>query len=45
MTRMCPYCGGKGTVLSEETVASKIRREIRRFLRNSHSEAVLVKST
>ncbi|HHT85659.1 MAG: Rne/Rng family ribonuclease [Bacillota bacterium] len=42
MTRMCPYCGGKGTVLSEETVASKIRREIRRLLRNSHSEAVLV---
>jgi ribonuclease G len=42
MTRMCPYCGGKGTVLSEETVASKVRREIRRLLRNSHSEAVLV---
>ncbi len=42
MTRMCPYCGGKGTVMSEETVASKIRREIRRLLRNSYSEAVLV---
>ncbi|HHX10713.1 MAG TPA: Rne/Rng family ribonuclease [Firmicutes bacterium] len=42
MTRTCPYCGGKGSVLSEETVASKIRREIRRLLRNSHSEAVLV---
>jgi len=42
MTRMCPYCGGKGTVLSEETVAARTRREIRRLLRNSHSEAVLV---
>ncbi|HHW18246.1 MAG TPA: Rne/Rng family ribonuclease [Firmicutes bacterium] len=42
MTRMCPYCGGKGIVLSEETVASRIRREIRRLLRNSQSEAVLV---
>ncbi len=42
MTRMCPYCGGKGTVMSEETVASRIRREIRRLLRNSYSEAVLV---
>jgi len=42
MTRMCPYCGGKGTVLSEETVAFKVRREIRRLLRNSQSEAVLV---
>ena len=42
MTRMCPYCGGKGTVMSEEAVASRIRREIRRLLRNSYSEAVLV---
>jgi ribonuclease G len=42
MTRMCPYCGGKGIVMSEEAVASRIRREIRRLLRNSYSEAVLV---
>lgn len=42
MTRMCPYCGGKGTVMSEETVAARVRREIRRVLRNSQCEAMLV---
>ncbi len=42
MTRPCPYCLGKGTVLSEETVAGKVRREIRRILKNSSSEAILV---
>lgn len=38
----CPYCGGKGTVVSEETAAGKVRREIRKMLANSQSEAVLV---
>lgn len=42
LTRTCPYCGGKGAVLSEETMAARVRREIRSILRNSHSEAVLV---
>jgi ribonuclease G len=42
MNRMCPYCGGKGVVLSEETVAGRVRREIRRILRNSQREAMLV---
>jgi len=42
LTRMCPYCGGKGTVMSEEAVASRIRREIRTLLRNTSCEAVLV---
>jgi ribonuclease G len=42
MMRMCPYCGGKGVVLSEETVAGRVRREVRRILRNSQSEAILV---
>ncbi len=42
MMRMCPYCGGKGTVLSEETMAGRVRREIRRTLANSHCEAILV---
>lgn len=42
MMRMCPYCGGKGVVMSEETVAGRVRREIRRILRNSQSEAMLV---
>ncbi len=42
MTRPCPYCGGRGNVLSEESMAGKVRREIRRILRNSQSEAILV---
>jgi len=42
MMRMCPYCGGRGTVMSEETVAARVRREIRRVLANSHCEAILV---
>lgn len=42
MMRMCPYCGGKGTVMSEETVAARVRREIRRVLANSSCEAILV---
>ncbi len=40
MLRTCPYCGGKGTVMSEETAAGKVRREIRKVLANSQSEAV-----
>ncbi|HHW26111.1 MAG TPA: Rne/Rng family ribonuclease [Firmicutes bacterium] len=42
LLRTCPYCGGKGTVMSEETAASKVLREIRKTLYNSQSEAVLV---
>lgn len=42
MMRMCPYCGGKGVVMSEETVAGRVRREVRRLLRNSQCEAILV---
>jgi ribonuclease G len=42
MMRTCPYCEGKGMVMSEETVASRVRREIRKVLRNSQSEAILV---
>ena len=42
MTRLCPYCDGTGVVISEETMAAKVRREIRHLMNNSHSEAVLV---
>lgn len=38
----CPYCEGKGRLLSEETMAARVRREIRKILRNSTSEAILV---
>ena len=40
----CPYCEGTGRVLSEETVAARIRREIRRVLRTSNAEAILVEA-
>ncbi|MFS8640300.1 MAG: Rne/Rng family ribonuclease [Symbiobacteriaceae bacterium] len=42
LTRECPYCEGRGRVLSEETAARRVRREIKRILRNSTSEAILV---
>ncbi|MGB4327085.1 MAG: Rne/Rng family ribonuclease [Bacillota bacterium] len=42
MTKTCPYCGGKGTVMSEEVVAARVRREIKNLLRNSACEAILV---
>ncbi|HHV78716.1 MAG TPA: Rne/Rng family ribonuclease [Firmicutes bacterium] len=42
MEQPCPYCGGTGMVLSDATVASKIRREIVKILSHSASEAILV---
>jgi len=44
LQRPCPYCEGTGRVLSEETVAARIRREIRRILRNTDAEAILVEA-
>ncbi len=38
----CPYCEGKGRVLSEESVAAKLRREIKALLRRNPEEAILV---
>ncbi|MEX2356614.1 MAG: Rne/Rng family ribonuclease [Thermaerobacterales bacterium] len=42
LTRPCPYCDGRARVFNEETVARRVRQEIRRILRNSESDAVLV---
>ncbi|EKP94934.1 Rne/Rng family ribonuclease [Thermaerobacter subterraneus] len=42
LTRECPYCEGRGRVLSEESAARRVRREIKRILRHSPSEAILV---
>jgi ribonuclease G len=42
LQRPCPYCEGRGRTMSEETMAAKSRREIRRILRHSSSEAILV---
>lgn len=40
--RSCPYCEGKGKVLSEETTAGRIERELADYLRSQDHEAVLV---
>ncbi|KEO82676.1 Rne/Rng family ribonuclease [Tumebacillus flagellatus] len=40
--RPCPTCDGKGKVLSEETTAARIERELTDYLRGADHEAVLV---
>jgi len=42
LTKVCPYCEGRGRVLSEETMSRKIRREIKKILRHTSAEAILV---
>ncbi len=42
MMRPCPYCEGRGKTLSEETMARRVRAEIRRILKQSSSEALLM---
>ncbi|MDI3269130.1 MAG: Rne/Rng family ribonuclease [Bacillota bacterium] len=44
LTRPCPYCDGRGRVMSEETTSRRIRREMRKLLMNSDSEALLVEA-
>jgi ribonuclease G len=38
----CPYCEGRGRVLSPETMAMRVRREIRKLARTSKSPAILI---
>jgi ribonuclease G len=42
MFRLCPCCEGKGKVLSEETMSKKVEREIRKLLKHSVIEAILI---
>ncbi|HLN60207.1 MAG TPA: Rne/Rng family ribonuclease [Symbiobacteriaceae bacterium] len=42
MMRSCHYCDRRGKVLSEETMARRVRAEIRRILKQSSSEALLM---
>lgn len=42
MARQCHYCEGRGKILSEETMARRVRAEIRRILKQSSSEALLI---
>ena len=42
LLRTCPDCDGRGRVLSEETMAQKVRRDIRSLFRKEAAEAALV---
>lgn len=42
MRMPCPYCEGRGRVLSVETMGLRVRREIQRALANAREAAVLV---
>jgi ribonuclease G len=42
MMRPCDRCEGRGKLFSEETMAQRVRAEIRRILRQSTSEALLM---
>lgn len=42
MRTPCPYCEGRGRVLSPETMALRVRRELRRVLRGAKGKAILV---
>ncbi len=42
LSRPCPYCDGRGRVLSEETLALRAEKEIRRSAAGMKDEAMLV---
>ncbi len=42
MTQECPYCDGQGRVMSVEAMSRRARREIKRILRHSDGNAILV---
>ena len=42
LEKVCPYCEGRGRILSEETMAKKVEREISRIFRTRRGEAVLL---
>lgn len=44
LQKPCPYCEGTGRVLSEETVAKKIERELKRIFTHTSAEAALIEA-
>lgn len=42
LERACPYCDGRGRVLSEETIALRAEREIKRVARSTKKPAMLI---
>jgi len=44
LQKPCPYCEGTGRVLSEETVAKKIERELKKIFTHTDAEAALIEA-
>lgn len=44
LMRPCPYCDGKAKIASEETVASRLEREIKEHAKGGDIEAILVEA-
>lgn len=42
LLKTCPYCDGRGRVVSEETMSQRVRRLIKAELRRTEAEAILV---
>jgi ribonuclease G len=42
LLKTCPYCDGRGRVVSEETMSQRVRRLVKSELRRSEAEAILV---
>jgi len=42
MRTVCPYCEGRGRVMSPETMALRVRREVHKLVRAAKGKAVLV---
>jgi len=42
MRTVCPYCEGRGRVMSPETMALRVRREVHKLMRAAKGKAVLV---
>ena len=44
ITKTCPYCDGRGRIMTEESVSRRVRRDIRKVLANQKAEAILVET-
>lgn len=42
LQQTCPYCGGRGKVLSGDVVSAKVERQLKSFMESIPDEAVLV---
>ena len=42
LEKVCPYCEGRGRILSEDIMAKRVEREISRIFRTRRGEAILV---